>query len=88
MACRVFFKKVMLGLFFHMECRWVLAEPLPHHCGVIILHHTEVYSELDLLALFFLERYFKCTDDTVPCTEYINTPECLYWGDIGEEVYL
>lgn len=57
------FQKVMLGLFFHMECRWVLSESLPHHCSVIIiiLHHTEVYSELGvLLALFFLQRCFKC----------------------------
>ena len=81
-----------LGLFFHVECRWVLSEPLPHNYSVIIslLHHTEMYSELDFfyfLALSFLQRCCKCTDDTVSCTEYINTPECLYWGDIGEEVY-
>lgn len=80
----------MLDLFFHMECRWVLSEPLPHHSVITsLLHHTEVYSKLDvLLALFFLQSCFKYTDDTVPCTEYINTPECLYWGDFGEEVYL
>lgn len=68
----------------------MLSEPLPHHYSVItsLLHHTEMYSELDFfLALLFFQRCFKCTDDTVPCTEYINTPECLYWGDIGEEVY-
>lgn len=57
---------------------------------ISLLHHTEMYSELDFfffLALLFLQRCCKCTDDTVSCTEYINTPECLYRGDIGEEVY-
>lgn len=78
----------MLGLFsYGMQMGAIRASP-PSQCNDL-LHHTEVYSKLDvLLALFFLQSCFKYTDDTVPCTEYINTPECLYWGDIGEEVYL
>lgn len=82
------FQKVMLGLFFHMECRWVLSEPLPHHCSVIIilLHHNEVYSELGvLLTLFFLQRCFKCY--RWYCSLhwiYKHSIECLYRGDTWE----
>lgn len=69
-----FFSKVNLGVFFfHVECRWVLSEPLPHHYGTIIspLHHTEMYSERCFS--FILQRCFSHIDDTVLCTEYINT---------------
>lgn len=73
---------------FHVECRWVLEEPLPHHYSVILLHHTEMYSETDVSISFFLQRWSSCTNDTVPCTEYISTLWCLYWGNTGKEIYL
>jgi hypothetical protein len=62
----------------------------PHHYSIIsLLYHTEMYSETDVVSvLFFLKRRFSHTEDTVPCTEYINTPQCLYWEDTEKEVYL
>lgn len=66
----------------------MLEEPLPHHYSVILLHHTEMYSETDVSISFFLQRWSSCTNDTVPCTEYISTLWCLYWGNTGKEIYL
>lgn len=83
MACRIF-NKWALGLFFHVECRWVLSEPLPYHYSVIIplLHHTEMYSELDFFFSFIVSSEVCLQMYRWYCflIEYINTPECLYWG--------